>query len=422
MKMNSSNRWMLGLALFCSLALVTELARAGGGGGGGGGGRGGGGGGFGGVAGGFGGGGGGGGVGRGGTTGTSGANQLGSVAWSYDPESRTIMAITTSNTASQIDQVIKVMDRPAPQVLIKVVFMEADRSEGLDLGVEGDFTRQFNSKIGAHTPTTAIVSNILGVMPPPSPAGGVYTIAGNDYSVTLRALATAGKLRILSRPSILARNNQTASINLGQTVPIISGTTYNVNIGQINTVTYQSVGIGMQVTPFITEDDNVEMIVTPSITSLADKSLWVTTSPGIQSPVFNSRSADTVVVAPDGQTVVIGGLMDNTKNSSVTKIPLLGDIPIIGAAFRHTTTSDQRTELVIFLTPHIVRRPSDLAKLSAKEQGTTPRAFSEEDLNKFIDTLPSKEIGPTTTKDSRDSTGFMPIPGPSNPSVSPSGK
>ncbi len=415
MKMNSFNRGMLGLALVCSLAMVTELAQAGGGGGGGGGGRGGGGGGFGGVGGGFGGGGLGAGAGRGGAASSSGANQLGSVAWSYDPESRSIVAITTSNTAAQIDQVIQVMDRPAPQVLIKVVFMEADRSDGLDLGIEGDFTKQINTRISSSTPTTAIVSNLLGVMPPPSPAGGIYTLAGNDYSVTLRALATAGRLRILSRPSILARNNQTASINLGQTVPIISGTTYNVNIGQINTVTYQSVGIGMQVTPFITEDNNVEMIVTPSITSLADKSLWVTTSPGIQSPVFNSRSADTVVIAPDGQTVVIGGLMDNTKNSSVTKIPLLGDIPVIGAAFRHTVTSDQRTELVIFLTPHIVRRPSDLAKLTAREQGTTPRAFSEEDLNKFIDTLPTREIGPVTTKDVRDSSGFKPVPPPSNP-------
>jgi len=104
-----------------------------------------------------------------------------------------------------------------------------------------------------------------------------------------------------------------------------------------------------------------------------------------------------VVVTPDGQTVVIGGLMQNQKTQTESKIPLLGDIPLLGNLFKRKLKLDVKTELLIFLTPHIVAEPAQLAGMSAKQrQDTTllPKAFSEQELNRFLEAVPSRENPP----------------------------
>jgi type II secretory pathway component GspD/PulD (secretin) len=100
-----------------------------------------------------------------------------------------------------------------------------------------------------------------------------------------------------------------------------------------------------------------------------------------------------VVVVPDGQTVIIGGLMENQRVSSTSKIPILGDIPFIGNAFKRQTKAYTKTELIIFLTPHVVAQPLQLAGLTATEQANAqlaPKAFTEQELNRFLDNLPAK--------------------------------
>jgi general secretion pathway protein D len=158
-------------------------------------------------------------------------------------------------------------------------------------------------------------------------------------------------------------------------------------------ITYQSVGIILRVTPFITSDGKVEMIVSPETSALADRSQWVPIAAGITAPVINSRVADTVVVIPDGQTVVIGGLMEKSKLATDSKIPFLGDIPIIGNLFKRKVKDDSKTELMIFLTPYIVQDAAQLASLSDRERKNTelaPKAFTEEDMDLFLKSLPGK--------------------------------
>ncbi|MCL4178091.1 MAG: hypothetical protein KJ072_10180 [Verrucomicrobia bacterium] len=335
-------------------------------------------------------------------TSTSAANypsstQVGQASISTDPETRKLVVVTDDKTAEDISKVIEKLDRPAPQVLIKVVFVEATYSKGLDLGVEGSYTKDMgNSNTGS---VSQAFSGIAGITGAAAGDGGIYQVLGSDFQVTLHALAQAGKTEILSRPSILARNNQMATISLGQRVPIVTGTRFDSLGNQYNTITYENVGIILQVTPFITSDGMVEMIVTPQTSELADRSQWVPTSSGpsgtINSPVINSRSADTVVIVPDRQTVVIGGLMLNQNQQVDSKIPVLGDIPLLGAAFRRRVKSDSKTELLIFLTPHIVGQPSELAALTTeeKERSNIPNTISEQQLNQFLETTaaqPSK--------------------------------
>jgi general secretion pathway protein D len=211
--------------------------------------------------------------------------------------------------------------------------------------------------------------------------------------VTLRAIAQAGKLEVLSRPSILTRNNQPATIQVGQSVPLVTSVSFNGLTGTpINSITYQPVGIILKVTPFITSDGMVEMIVSPQISQLSSQSIPV--SLGVSAPVIDMRSADTVVVTPDAQTVIIGGLMQNVKTQTDSKIPILGDIPGLGLLFKHKVKGNVKTELIIFLTPHIVKEPSQLAGLTAAEKDNAvlaPKAFSEEELNRYLDGVPVKD-------------------------------
>lgn len=308
------------------------------------------------------------------------STMIGEATISSDPETRRLIVITDDETNLHISQVITNLDRPKPQVLIKVVFLEVTYRKGSDVGIEGKYTHKINNT------TTGEASTALGLAQ--QTTGGFYKVLSEDFEVTMRAIAEAGKVEVLSRPSILARNNQQAVITIGQELPFITNTRITDNGQTINTVQYQDIGIILRVTPFITSDGLVEMIVAPEISTLTEQTVPI--SDTVSAPVIAKRAAETVVVTPDGKTVIIGGLMENNKTEQVRKIPLLGDIPYLGAAFRRKIKDDTKTELIIFLTPHVVPEPSKLAKMSETEAGKhiAPNAFSEEELNRYLDGFP----------------------------------
>ena len=360
---------------------------------------------------------------------------IGDAYFSIDPETHRVVYIADEATAKYIGQVLTNLDRPKPQVLIKVVFLEVTRNDSSDIGIEGSFSKSVGSSgssslvtnwtvANGGTSNASIVassitsvtsgqtlpflstSNIFGLPGASSAFGGangLYQILGTDYAVTLHAIAQAGKVKVLSRPSILARNNQPATITVGQEVPLITGTTYDSLGNSHNAYSYTSVGVILKVTPFITEDGLVEMMVSPQISQIdSGPGIPITANANgttVNAPIIDIRSADTVAVTPDGVTVVIGGMMQASKSKTDTKIPLLGDLPLLGNFFKRTQISDSKTELVIFLTPHIVLSPKELAALSAKERqrSDASKGMTEEELNKFLDELPKKKASPEAT-------------------------
>jgi general secretion pathway protein D len=344
--------------------------------------------------------------------------------FTIDPETRRVVVIAPEEAMPYVMQVLTNLDRPKPQVLIKVVFLEVSYNNSLDFGLEGGWTKGIGQSAGAATTANAsdvfglgnlnqsgsfasLATNLNAVGQPLSSfqstastvAGGnagLYQIVNPNYQVTLRAIAQAGKARVLSRPSILARNNQPATITVGQSVPLVTSVSYNgLNGTPINAISYQNVGVILEVTPFITADGLVEMIVAPQVSSI-DPSQGIAISQGVYAPIIDIRSANTVAVTPDGQTVILGGLMSKSKSSTDTKVPLLGDIPLLGNLFKRKQSSDTQDELIIFLTPYIIERPSQLAALSDRERAKSaaPGAFTEKELNQFIDNLPAKQSKP----------------------------
>jgi general secretion pathway protein D len=322
--------------------------------------------------------------------------QISTPQFYVDQDTRTVVVLGDSNTTEAVKQVIANLDRPKPQVLIKVVFLEVTYNKGTDIGIEGTITRNINSSTtntGSSlfglaqqgiTPNTAGVNTL--------PGAGIYTISGNNFTATLRAIEEVGKVDVLSRPTILARNNQQATIVVGQQVPLITSVTYDTFGNEHNGIQYQNVGIILQVTPFISDNGMVEMILAPQISEVdathSQAIAYATNGTAITAPYIDIRSANTVVVTPDGQTVVIGGLMQDSKTSTDSKVPILGDIPGIGLLFHHKLQSDAKTELIILLTPYVVRTPMDLAHMSDDERGRTelsPKAFPQKEYNEYLE-------------------------------------
>ena len=344
---------------------------------------------------------------------------VGTATFSVDPDTHNIVVIADEQTAAQIQEVISHLDSPMRQVLIKVVFMEVQHNNSSDIGIEGGWANNnaISSSAGdifglSGVNTVVTNFNALGqaskfgsLSPGTGTGGGFYQIVGSDFQATLKAISQAGKAQILSRPSILARDGQLAEIVAGQSIFLPSGVAFSsvgnsgATIPTING-SYQNVGIQLDVTPFIGANNLVQMILQPQETSvdtstpgqvIAGGSLF---SSAVFAPNINKRSANTVVVTPDGQTVVIGGLIANNKASNDSKVPLLGDIPVLGQLFRSSSKSDSKQELLIFLTPHIVQAPGQLAALSTHEIGQSQlitNSVSEQQLDQFLDRLPVKK-------------------------------
>ena len=188
---------------------------------------------------------------------------------------------------------------------------------------------------------------------------------------------------MLSRPYILASDNQQATVTVGQVVPYISESRLDENDNTINTVTYADVGIILTVIPHINPDGLVTLQVEPQISDEASTSIAI--SNGVTSPVFDLRSAQTYVAVQDGQTIVIGGLMQDEKQSTITKVPILGSLPFIGTLFQRNDVTKTKTELLIFMTPHVAKQAGLLKGMGQDEMkglkltpsAVTPGIFDE---------------------------------------------
>ncbi|MBM3864782.1 MAG: hypothetical protein FJ381_02640 [Verrucomicrobia bacterium] len=313
------------------------------------------------------------------------STMVGEAMISSDLQTRRLIVVTDEETNENIRTIITSLDQPKPQVLINVVFVQVTHDQGVDLGAEG----LFNGTLAVKGEPRGIATTRFGVadaLADGTQYGAFYRILGQDVTATLRALSAVTKTEILSRPSVLTRNNQQATIMVGQSVPIITNSRVSDQTNTtINTVQYQDVGIILRVTPFITQEGLVEMIVSPEISSLSATTVPIGNN--VSSPVIDKRSADTVVVTPSDKTIVIGGLISSQLGDRDSKVPLLGDIPLVGLAFKRKQKTDVKTELLIFLTPHVIRTPEDLSATTDRERAKlemSGKAFEEHGLERAL--------------------------------------
>ena len=309
------------------------------------------------------------------TTAGSATDLAGKVRVVANTDTNSLLLMAAPKHFPKLRLILAELDRPVPQVLIKVLIAEVTHSEGIDLGVEFSAANLRPSGRGSEVATDFNVTA--------SSEGVLFKMQEQYVSVALRMLGKVGKLDILSRPYVLASNNKEATITVGKEVPFITNSRTTETGQTINTIQYEDIGIILKVTPHINPEGVVIMDVNPEISSLTGETVPI--SETVNAEVFAKRSATSRVAVRDGQTIVIGGLMEDRKTKTVTKVPLLGDIPYLGALFRRTEMETSKTELLIFLTPHVAKDALALKAVSAREEKSakivpeaiTPGAFKE---------------------------------------------
>jgi type II secretory pathway component GspD/PulD (secretin) len=260
-----------------------------------------------------------------------------------------------------VQQIIGGVDLRPLQVLIEVTIAEVQRTHDLDLGVSGS-VRNTNGNRGFDSTGAAFLGSsrdfILQL------TGGHGSI---KYNVAIAALEQRGDVRVLSLPVIIAQNNRQAVLNVGSSRPFVqvSQTVPNDPTGRVQTVQYIDVATTLTITPTINPDGYVNLQVSQTDNSASNEVQF-------DAPVINKREATTQVFIRDGQTTVLGGLADHQRTHSVSGIPFLSRIPIIGSfLFGQTIHNDDTTELFLFLTPHIISSDEDIDKYREAIQGSS---------------------------------------------------
>jgi type II secretory pathway component GspD/PulD (secretin) len=233
-------------------------------------------------------------------------------------------------------------DRPLPQVMIEAKFVETVLSSSDVYGIEWTLSAAATTgtaNIGSEVALPLIFNNMV-----------LGKIKLDQFSATLDILQSRGNSRILANPSTLTLDNHTATVSMGTDVPIRQVTT-DANSGLvIYSWTTKSVPIELSVTPHVMSDGRVNMKVKPSVKAITG---WVGSADD-QRPVVSQRTAETDIVVADGEVAVIGGMVRDEETRNIGKIPLLGDIPIIGHLFKKTSITHTKNDLMIFIIPHVV--------------------------------------------------------------------
>lgn len=274
-----------------------------------------------------------------------------------DTNTNTIIVVGSPEQAELVRKIIGQLDKIPEQVMIETIIVEATLSSSDKLGVDWKFVQ---NKAFGNTGTTGTIEQNFGTQAT-NGQGFRYTLAGGDLSAFINALKSDTKFQVLSTPRIFTSNNVNAEINISQRVPFVTSQRTDANGNITFNYSFEDVGIVLNVTPRITAGGYVTMEVLQTANDLQGFT-------DFNAPIVNQRQADTTVAVKDGETIILGGIIRSTVNSTVKKIPLLGDIPILGNLFRSTDKSKSKTELLVFLTPRVVRTPEDAAKLRQQQQ------------------------------------------------------
>ena len=272
-----------------------------------------------------------------------------------DPNTNSLIVVTGPENVDLIKQILAQLDRIPEQVMIETLIVEATLDQSSKLGVEWSFMQ--NKAFGDAGVTGTASSNFgLGGTNAAALQGVKYTLTGGNLTTLMNALKTDQKFRVLSTPRIFTSNNVQASINISQRVPYVLSQREDANGNLTFNYAFQDVGIVLTVTPRITSNGYVTMDVSQTANELQGFTTF-------NAPIVNTREATTTVSVKDSETIILGGIIRSSVSSTTNKIPLLGDIPILGKLFQSSKKEDVKTELLVFLTPRIVRDEDEARRL-----------------------------------------------------------
>lgn len=293
----------------------------------------------------------------------------------FDRGTNSVLIYATPQEFESLKALIEKLDVRRRQVLIAASVVEMSTSKALDIGVRW---QAFGSKGGAgfgvgslqDIYSSMLTGNfVLGFI---NNVGKTITIGGvnlffPDLVLLFSLLEKGTGFNLISNPKVLTLDNQPAEIKVGQVIPYASGVKFDINGQPVITYDYKEVGLDLKITPTIAEN-NLRLTINLQVQEIVD---FIRPQVGQLSyavPITSNRQVNSDVVVENGQTIIIGGLINNRTISTVEGVPGLKDIPLLGRLFRRDTKTEDKVSLFIFLTPYVIEKPEDLSKITQEHQ------------------------------------------------------
>lgn len=272
----------------------------------------------------------------------------------FDARSNSLIVTDIPPKMEEIRKVITSLDKHEKEVLIEARIVQVVLRDGHKSGVDWQGILE---KVGRYQRIQLTNNYALGSAVSPRSIAQIGTLDEDQYQIVIDAINTMGKSKVLSNPRIAVLNNQEAKILVGSSKAYITSTTTSGTSGSSNvtaeSVNFIDLGVKLTVTPTIHQDNYITIKIRPEVSN-SNPAEDVKTSSGNLIPVKNTSELETVVRVKDGVTIIMGGLIKDEVSNTQSKIPILGDIPVMGKAFRNENRSVDKTEIVIFITPHII--------------------------------------------------------------------
>ena len=334
----------------------------------------------------------------------SGASFEGQVRITHDAPTNSLVVLSSTRDFQSLKDVVRELDVPRRQVFIEAVILELNVGNGLDLGTSfhgglplGDNEDSLlfggvqssdlkSLQLSTLASATGLISGLIGPILPQSQE--LLGTSIPSYAVLFQALAKSSNVNVLSSPHILATNNEEAEITVGQNIPYQGGINFG-GFGQVGgaassfgqlSIQRQDIELSMKITPIINASDMVRLKIEQQIQDVGDKDPQL-------GPTWTKRKIKTTVVVRDQQSVVIGGLISDRVSYSESKVPLLGDIPLLGYLFKYTKRDKKKTNLLLLLTPHVVHDQTDLQRIlerKTRERNEFLRSFGNLDTSRYV--------------------------------------
>ncbi len=290
------------------------------------------------------------------------------------PENNAILVYATGEEEATVEAMLHKIDILPLQVRIDVIIAEVDLNDNLQYGTEYYFTHHAIS--GALNQAAAIITGRNTGVANNAGYGFSFGVNFGGGDVVLQALQGITTVKVLSSPELLVLDNETASLSVGNLVPYQNGSiTSGLTNGVTTSISYQHTGVITLVTPRVNSGGLVTLDISQDVSGVANGSSGVQTSGStINSPTFTDRAVQTRVVAEDGQTVGLAGLITDTTTRTNNGIPILKDIPVLGFLAGTQQNMRQRTELLLLMTPHVVHDSRGARSLTDDLREQLPRA------------------------------------------------
>ena len=284
--------------------------------------------------------------------------RLGNVRVVADEVNNSVLVYGTALEFAKIESALRRLDLPPTQVLIEASIVEVTLTDDLQYGLQWTFSdAQSNGKVG-----TSVLSGLAGGVLGGPLAGFSYTLRNSIGNVraVLNALAGKSLVKVISSPSLMVMDNHTAQIAVGNQQPVQSGQTITTGGVITNSIQYKDTGVTLAVTPSVNAGNMVTMAINQAVTDVGQ----IDTATGQRA--FLQRQINSKVAVRSGETLVLGGLIRDNSTTGSSGVPLLHEIPILGGLFGTKNSSGQRTELLVIITPKVVRSDQDARDVSAE--------------------------------------------------------